>query len=105
MRKPAQPRGGLLAFLITLLKAAAEFLRYDRSVRYMRRVHFSLDHIIYCLKKSARETTLGQRVSITIETAGGKLTIAVDTDQRSPTLEFGDELFQQWKEARESKGD
>ena len=99
-----QPRSNAFAFLVNLLKAWREFVRYNRSIRFMRRVHFNVDFVIYCLKKAARETAMGQRVSITLETAGGGVTIAVDTDQRSPSLTKEDELHQMWLNARNDRG-
>lgn len=99
-----EPKANIFAFLINLLRAMREYIRYNRSVRFMRQVHFNNDFIIYCVKKAAWETSLGQRLSITLETAAGKITIAVDTDQDSPSLTREDELYQDWKNARENKG-
>ena len=92
----------MFKFLIALLKAALEYTRYVRAVRYMKRVHINADLIIYCLKKAARESSIGQRISITLETATGPLTIKVDTDGKSPMLTKEDELYAQWRDARTS---
>lgn len=105
MKSPKQPSSSLFAFLISLLKAAHEYMRYSRSIRFMRRIHVNNDFIIYCVKKAARETALGQRVSITLEMAGAKMTIAVDTGQESPALAKEDELYQGWKNARHGRGE
>ena len=90
----------MFKFLSSLLKATLEYIRYTRAVRYMRQVHFNADLIIYCIKKAAREAGAGQRVSITLETATGPLTIKVDTDGKSPMLTKEDELYAEWRKAR-----
>ena len=99
----------MFRFLSALLKAVMEYMRYTRAVRFMRRVHINADLIIYCIKKAARESSIGQRVTITLETATGPLTIKVDTEGKSPSLTKEDELFEQWRNARNNvqgdKGD
>lgn len=92
----------MLSFLRELLAAWREYLRYTRAVNYMRRTHFSMDLVIYALRKVAREP--GQRVSIALETAGGRIVIATDTDRQSPELDLEDALYKNWQEAKANMG-
>jgi len=103
-KRARRPKSSALAFLTNLLKAWLEFVRYNRAVRFQRRAYLSSDLIIYCLKKAARETAMGQRVSIAVETGYGKMTISVDTEAQSPALTKEDELHQMWLRARHDKG-
>ena len=92
----------MFGFLRELLKAWREWMRYQLAVRHAKRTHINADLLIYCVKRTARETTPGIRVSMTLETRDGRLTISADTERHSAIMSKEDALFEEWKNARNS---